>query len=56
VAGKQSVDDLRNDAVFVTLHAGKKRFTSLDGTEEVGAEFVFHRAGCGPGVEIGDAA
>jgi hypothetical protein len=44
VARKKRIDDLRNDRVVVTVNAGKDRFASFDGAEEISANFVLDRA------------
>ena len=47
VAGKNGIDDLRDDAVFVAVDSRKQRFAALDGAEQVAPNFVLHgkRAG-----------
>src|SRR6266404_1227329 len=55
VAGEQSVDDLRDDGVFVAVDAGKQRFALFDGAKEIAADFVFHGDGGAARVEVRDA-
>src|SRR6266481_844818 len=55
VAREQSVDDLRNDGVFVAVDARKQRFAFFDGAKEIAADFVFHGDGGAPRVEVRDA-
>src|SRR4029077_9168867 len=55
MARKQGVDDLRNHGVFVTVHAGEKRFTVLDGAQQILTNLVFHGARSAARVEIRNA-
>jgi hypothetical protein len=44
VPGKKGVDYLRHHRIFVAYDAGKQRFASLDGTDQVFSDFVFYAA------------
>src|SRR5712664_3197767 len=55
VAGEQSVDDLRDDGVFVAVDAGKQRLALFDGAEQIAADFVFHGEGGAARVEVRNA-
>ena len=55
VAGEQRVDNLRDDGVFVAMHAGKERLVFFDHAQKVLAHFVLHGARKRAGVEVRDA-
>src|SRR6266849_446900 len=54
VAREQSIDDLRDDGVFVTMHAGKEGLASFDGTQEIAAQLILDGAGNATRIEIGN--
>src|SRR5262249_42485255 len=56
VTREQSIDDLRNDCVFVTLNAREERVSAFNGAQKIGAEFIFHGTRSSPSVEIRNAS
>jgi hypothetical protein len=44
VTGKDGVDDLRNDRIFVADDAGKQIAAGLEASHQVGAQLILHRA------------
>ncbi len=55
VAREQGIDDLRDDGVFIAVHAGKKRLALFDGAEQIAAELILDGAGSAAGIKIGNA-
>ncbi len=55
VAREQGIDDLRDDRVFVTVHAREERLAFFDGPQQVAAELVLDGAACPAGIKIRNA-
>src|SRR5262249_2319582 len=56
VPREQSIDDLRDHRVVITLNAGEKRFAAFDRAQQVGADFVFDRTRSGASVQVRNTA
>ncbi len=56
VAREERVDDLGHDGVFVAVNAGKERFVSFDGAQQIAPHLVLHGKRSGASVVVGNAA
>ena len=52
VARQQGVHDLRDDAVVISMHAGKQRLIPFNAAQQIAANFVFYGQGRGARIEI----
>ena len=55
VAREQGIDDLRDDSVFIAMHAGKKCFAFFDGAEQIATELILDGARNAAWIKIRDA-
>ena len=44
MTGKNGVDDLRNDGIFISHDSRKQIFAALDATDQIAAKFILDRA------------
>src|SRR5712692_5509141 len=55
VARENGIDDLRDDGVFIAVHAREKRLALFDGAKQIATELILNGAGSAARIEIGDA-